>query len=280
MDWARIADWPLADLSRQITGPRHRWHVQSQGEQPDVLLLHGAGGSTHSFADVIRALGPEMPLVALDLPGHGFTKLGGQNRSGLAAMADDIGALCQAQNWQPRVILAHSAGTAVALRLAAKMAPAPAVLGINPALEEFEGVAGVLFPALAKLLAAVPFTAALFAATSGRRVDALINATGSSIPDESMNCYRALVADRDHVDGALKMMAQWSLAPLWQDMAALPRNVQFIAGANDGTVPAAVAEASAKRLPNAQATVLPDLGHLLHEERPDLIAERVRALLP
>ncbi|MEM8577003.1 MAG: alpha/beta fold hydrolase BchO [Pseudomonadota bacterium] len=277
MDWARISDWPLAHLSRRVVGPRHRWHVQVQGEAPEVLLIHGAGGSTHSFAGVIRALGPDLPLVALDLPGHGFTQLGGQQRSGLAAMRDDCLALCAQEGWQPRLIVAHSAGTAVALAMARRMDPVPAVIGINPALDEFEGIAGLLFPALAKLLAAVPFTASLFAATSAGRVDALIKATGSRIPDESMACYRALIADRDHVDGALKMMSQWSLRGLWS--GAMPPRVQFVTGAKDGTVPPAVAARAAKRLNGAAVEEVPGLGHLLHEEDPERIADRIRAAL-
>ena len=41
-------DWPLRAHARRIRA-RHDWWVVEHGVGPEVLLLHGAGGSGHSF---------------------------------------------------------------------------------------------------------------------------------------------------------------------------------------------------------------------------------------
>ena len=281
MRWPPPTDWPHRARSRQIYCRPHRWHVQEMGEGDTVLLLHGAGGSTHSFRDLMPLLAAQYHVVALDLPGQGFTQLGARHRSGLEPTAEDVTTLCAQEGWQPTAIVGHSAGGALALRLSGRLKSpqdrAPVVVGINPALDTFKGLAGVLFPAMAKLLAAVPFTARMFAATTAtpKRVQALVASTGSEISAEGRSYYQRLIGDRDHADAALLMMAQWELDGLLQDLPELPARALFIVGQNDKTVPPAVSDKAAALMPNAQTLPLPGLGHLAHEEDPGEIAAHI-----
>ena len=285
MDWAGISDWPNAPLSRRITGPVHRWHVQEAGEGKTVLLLHGAGGSTHSFRDLIPELATTFHVIALDLPGQGFTQLGARHRCGLDAMAQDIAALCHQEGWSPDVIIGHSAGGAVALRLAQPdLSPpgrVPLVIGINAALSEFKGLAGLLFPGMAKALAAVPFTASLFSGASANpaRIKALISSTGSVLDDRGLALYRRLVGDRNHVDGTLLMMANWKLKPLLSKLDSHAGPVHFIVGDNDKTVAPNVSEGVARQIAGAQVHHMPNLGHLVHEEKPTEVAALIRSII-
>ncbi len=285
MRWPPPADWPNAALSRQVFCPPHRWHVQETGSGETLILLHGAGGSTHSFRDVIPLLSAQYHVVALDLPGQGFTQLGARHRCGLTAMAEDIARLCAQEGWQPRALIGHSAGGALALALCqmalSPRGQAPRVIGINPALDTFPGLAGVLFPVMAKMLAALPFTAQLFSATSGKpaRVKALIDRTGSKLDSEGLALYARLVGDRDHADATLLMMAQWDLAPLLKGLPDVPAGTLFIVGDNDRTVPPKVSDKAAARMPNARVMHLPQLGHLAHEEAPVEITGQILRFL-
>lgn len=189
-------------------------------------------------------------------------------------MATDIARLCAQEGWAPDVIVGHSAGCAVALRLAepdlSPRGQAPLVIGINAALAQFKGLAGLLFPVMAKALAALPFTASLFSGASSNpaRVKALIGSTGSDLDAEGLDLYRRLVGNRNHVDGTLLMMSQWSLDPLLARLPEHPSRVHFIVGDRDATVPPDVPEKAAARMRNATIHRMPGLGHLAHEERP------------
>lgn len=248
------------------------------GSGETLMLFHGAGGSTHSFRDLMPLLARRFHVVALDLPGQGLTQLGARHRCGLGPVVEDIAALCERMAWRPAGLVGHSAGGAVALGLAARWgetgSAAPKVVGINAALNNFEGLAGALFPVLAKLLAAVPFTARAFsnASATPERVRALIASTGSSIGPDGLALYRRLIADRDHVDGTLLMMAQWSLDNLEAALPDLVAPTLFLVGDNDKTVPPRVSEKAAARMRLAQVTHLAGAGHLAHEEYPEQVA--------
>ncbi len=147
-------DWPFRNHARRIRA-RHDWWVVEQGTGPDVLLLHGAGASGHSFRSLVPALAGYRCLVP-DLPGQGFTRPGSRGRFGIQPMAEDLAGLCAAAGWQPRYVIGHSAGVPLGLQLST-LIPLNAVIGINAALGQFDGAAGFLFPLLARALAATPF---------------------------------------------------------------------------------------------------------------------------
>ncbi len=281
MRWPPPADWPHAALSRQVHSRPHRWHVQETGTGETLLLLHGAGGSTHSFRMLLPLLAVQYHVVAIDLPGQGFTQLGARHRSGLEATAEDMTRMCRQEGWHPTAIIGHSAGGALALRLSQQLVSPrghpPKVVGINAALDNFKGLAGVLFPVLAKLLAAVPFTAKVFAQSSAApgRIEALIRSTGSDIDAEGLSYYRRLISDRDHADATLMMMANWSLDGLQHDLGTVPAGTLLIVGDNDATVPPEVSDKAARKLPDARVVHLPGLGHLAHEEAPETVARLI-----
>ncbi|WP_371060838.1 alpha/beta fold hydrolase BchO [Rhodosalinus sp. 5P4] len=282
MDWARdLPGWPNADMSRRAAVAPHRWHVQEAGAGETLLLIHGAGGSTHSFRDLLPILAADRHVVALDMPGQGFTRAGTKSRCSLPLMTTDIAALVAAEGWQPRAIIGHSAGAAIALALAERLTPAPDVIGINAALGNFEGVAGWLFPALAKLLALNPFTASAFTlgGASPARVRRLIGSTGSELDETGLALYARLMGDRDHVDATLKMMAQWSIDPLIGRLPDLAARTLFITGDRDRAVPPSVSDRAAARLPDARVVHLPGLGHLAHEENPAAVAAEIEGFL-
>ena len=266
-------DCPLSDHSRQILHRPHRWHVQEAGSGPMILLIHGAGGATQSFRHLFPILIQTHHVVAIDLPGQGFTQMGARQRCGLDHMTEDIASLCRAQGWNPAIILGHSAGGAIALRLwELGLRPAEIVL-INAALSNFKGVAGLLFPVMAKALAATPFSASIVTATSSRNtIRNLITGTGSTLDDAGIDLYYRLLGDRGHVDGTLSMMAQWSLDGLLSRLPQITTPVHLISGLNDRAVPPSVSRDAAARLPQARLTELAQLGHLAHEENAALIA--------
>jgi magnesium chelatase accessory protein len=265
---------PHRAASRRVRAGPHDWHVQVLGSGPDLLCLHGAGASGHSFHRLAAHL-PGYRLILPDLPGQGLSRAGDPRRLGLDEMAADLGRLMGAGGWVPRAIIGHSAGAALALRLAPLLpAPPAALVGINAALSPFEGVAGWLFPRLARAMAtASPLAAGAARAMLGpAAVERLIRSTGST-PDAAMlAAYSRLVRLPGHVEGTLAMMAAWRLEPLVADLPRTVPPVLLIAAADDRAVPPAVARRAAARIPRAELALLPRGGHLVHEAAPAAVA--------
>jgi magnesium chelatase accessory protein len=277
---AMPADWPFRELSREVAVGPLRWHIQTGGSGPTLLLLHGAGGATHSWRALLPLLLPRYRIIAPDLPGQGFSTLARRTRAGLDPMAEDIAALLAQEGWAPDAIIGHSAGAALALRLAEILPhPPKAIVAINPALGTFDGVAGWLFPLMAKLLALNPFVPRLFARLSGgeARVRALLASTGSPLDAEGVAHYRRLVADPAHVDGTLAMMAQWNLDGLLRRLPRISVPTLFVLGTSDRAVPPSQGAAQAARMRHATVLRIPDRGHLVHEEDAPAVAA---AILP
>lgn len=273
MDWARDgADWPNRSTSRFVEAGGLRWHVQMAGTGPAVLLLHGTASSTHSWRGVFPLLAQGHCVVALDLPGHGFTSAPGVARGWtLPGMAGAVADLLWVLDIAPQIVAGHSAGAAILVRAALDGRIAPRhIVSFNGALLPFHGVGRHLFPTLARLMFLNPVMPAVFSwrASHGGVVDGLIESTGSRIDAAGLACYRRLMADRGHVGAALSMMASWDLDALERLLPRLAPPLTLIVGAEDKAIPPRDAERVRAVLPGATVRVLAGLGHLAHEERP------------
>ncbi len=278
MEWE---GWPNARASRFVDCRPHRWHVQEMGTGgPRILLIHGAGAGLMSYRKLLPLLARNYRAMAVDLPGHGLSRMGTRMRQGLDPMAQDLAALLAQEGFAPDLVVGHSAGAAVALRLATLPGSSPrGIVGLNAALAPFKGMAGWLFPAMARMLALNPLTAHVFArlSSSEASVRALLNSTGSRIDAAGVALYRRLIADPAHVDGTLAMMSQWRLERLLEDLPLIGVPVLLLTGANDRVVPPSVSAEAARRLPAAQLIELAGLGHLAHEEAPEAVLKPLHA---
>lgn len=274
------ANWPFRDASRHIASRPHLWHVQEMGAGPTLLLIHGAGGATHSWRNLIPLLTSHYRVIAFDLPGQGFTVLGDRSRCGLDAIAQDIAGLCAHEGWQPAAVIGHSAGAAIALRLVEIM-PLQAVVGINAALSKFDGMAGWLFPAVAKLLAVTPFIPQIFSKLAGTpsQVHDLLVSTGSHIEPAGEAQYLHLVRMPSHVDATLTMMAQWTLDALLARLGQQTTPCLLLTGSNDRAVPPAVSRRAAAVIERAQLASCAGFGHLVHEEAASQVADLILPFL-
>lgn len=276
-----LTAWPHAEHSRFVDVRPHHWHVQEMGEGDTVLLLHGASGSTHSWRDVMSDLAQDHHVIAIDLPGHGQTRLGSRHRSSLTLMAEDVRALIQHENWHLKAILAHSAGAALGLRILQSTKSDVPLIAVNPALTPFKGMAGVLFPIAARVVALSPIMSKMIKRkmSGPGQVVSLMETTGSKISPEGLNLYAKLFRSDSHLEGTLLMMAQWKLDGLVADLPRITVPCTFLVGENDKAVPPRSVRETAGKMPNAKVISYEGFGHLLHEEAPALVADQLRAVL-
>ena len=293
LQWASDgARWPHRAHSRFVQAAGLSWHVQQfdapQPSAPTALLLHGTGASTHSWRTLAPLLMPHFNVLSLDLPGHAFTDMPSEGANAasmsLPGMAQAIGQLLAILGVTPALMVGHSAGAAIAVRMALDAIVSPQrIISINGALQPLGGLAGQVFSPVAKLMSALPFVPSLFSwqAAQPSVLQRLIDSTGSTLDAEGMALYGLLVSNPGHAAGALGMMAHWDLPQLAADIPRLKIPISLIVGSNDHTVPPRQASRLVALWPTSSAspppelTVLPGLGHLAHEERADLVAQIV-----
>lgn len=274
-------DWPFRAQTRRIAARPHDWNViDTGGDGPALLLLHGAGGAGHSFRNLIPLLAPRYRVIVPDLPGQGFTRSGARGRYGIDAMAEDMATLCRDMGVAPLALIGHSAGAALALRMASLLNPR-GIVGINAALGAFDGAAGVMFPLLARVLAVTPFIPHVVARLWGNpaTVAKLLTATGSPLDATGQAQYLTLVRDAAHVDGTLGMMAQWRLDDLMRQLPTIATPTLLIASSGDLAVPARISQDAARHMPAATYAELPGHGHLVHEEAAAEVADLILPFL-
>lgn len=274
--------WPLRAHSHTARVAPYRWHLVRKGRGRDALLLHGAGASSHSWHRLIEPLSKRYRITAPDLPGHHLTRSYTRARLSLPQMRDDLHHLLGRLGVSPRLMIGHSAGAALALSLAARLpAPPDFIVLINGAVENFRGPAAIVMPLMARLLALNPL-AGPFLSHEAQRPDAvrkMLRVTGSHLDEEGMSYYEHLVADPRHIDGTVGMMASWSLNSIEPLLPKLSCPVLLLHADGDGAVSVNVAKRAAAVLPNATLKVLPGCGHLVHEERPELVLDAIEAFI-
>ena len=282
MDWQKEGhNWSLPEISRFCCVRPYNWHIQDTkgSNKPVLLLLHGTGASTHSWAQIIPKFMKDFRIIAIDLPGHGFTQTKILNRSSLKNMADDIIALLATECVKPNLIMGHSAGAALAFRLAIDIGySVGGVISINGVLDSyFGGFNSFLFPIAAKALALNPFAAPFIAninkATS--KTKKINEVTGSNINKSSIEYYNRLFSDTSHISGTLSMMAQWKLERLNIELNDLKQRSLFLIGENDRMVSVESLKNYANKVKGSQIVIEKKLGHLMHEEAPDLVYNHV-----
>lgn len=277
--WERDGrDWPNRAASRFVRAAGLRWHVQVMGDGPALLLAHGTGSSTHSWRDLAPLLARHFTVVAPDLPGHGFTDMPAARRLSLPGMSDALNDLLHAMQVAPMLAVGHSAGAAVLARMTLDGQIAPrGLVSLNGALLPLYGLPGKVFAPLARVLAGLPLIPQVFAWHAGDRsvVERLLRDTGSTLDPAGVALYAKLASNPVHASAALAMMAHWDLEPLLHDLPRLQPPLLMIVGSNDRTIAPEEAQRVRELVPTAKLVTQAGLGHLAHEEAPDVTANLV-----
>lgn len=100
--------------------PRPRLSVRRWGSAtPQLVLIHGLGDGGFVWESFARLLDPDLAAWALDLRGHGDSDWDPLRRYGIEAYADDVECVLRHVGVSRPVLIGHSLGGAVAIRVAA-----------------------------------------------------------------------------------------------------------------------------------------------------------------
>ena len=277
--WEREQEtWPNRNFSSFVDAGGIHWHVQHAGSGPPLLLIHGTGASTHSWRDLMPILAQHYAVIALDLPGHGFTDGVPARRRSIAGMSDCVHAVLREMQIAPVFCVGHSAGAVIACRMALDAHIAPEVIiSINGAFLPLSRAAHRLFSPLAQLLAGSSLLPELLArhVISRANVMRLLAGTGSQLDAQGADLYHRLVRNPRHLAGALGMMGSWDLDSFARELPRLATRLVLMVGSNDLAVPPRQAIHIRSRVRDSEVLTLADLGHLAHEEAPERVAHEI-----
>lgn len=272
------ADWPNAKFSRIVESFGTRWHLQSVGSGPPIVLLHGTAASTHSYRDVIPVLAKDFSVLALDLPGHAYSSRLPDGDMSLNAIVRALSGLFETLAIRPRFMVGHSAGAAIALRHALDQpAGIEAIVGLNAALLPFGGLLQGLFSPMAQFFASTRLMPLMLAkrAADRKAVERVIRGTGSVIDAYGIDLYQRLFEREGHIASVLAMMAAWDLGGLHHDLPKLEPRLLLVSGGRDRAVSPREATRVAGDIRRAEIVEFDDCGHLAHEEHPARVAATI-----
>lgn len=281
--WEREGvEWPNRALSCFVAAGGLSWHIQEAGAGPALLLVHGTGAATHSWAGLLPLLADHYRVLAMDLPGHGFTSSPPPAQLSLTGMADAVAALLDELRFAPDICVGHSAGVAILARLCLDDRIHPHLLiSLSGALLPLRGLAGRWFSPAAKLFARsslVPRFFARGARKDPRSVERMVDGTGSRLRKDEIALYRLLISYPGHLAAALNMMANWDLEPLTRELPQLRTRLALVSFGKDLMVPPTEAMRVKRLVPSAEHHALKGFGHLAHEEDPAVILDLIRSL--
>lgn len=245
-----------------------RLHLRDTGprEAPALVMLHGFGGSLHTWDDWAALLEPDHRVIRIDLPGFGLT---GADPTGdytdarsmalLLALLDRLGV-------QRATLIGNSMGGRIAWAFAAAHTDRVAKLVlVSP--DGFAGP-GVEYgkaqevPALMRVL---PYT---LPRSMLRANLAIAYADQAKLTDATVQrAYDMMVAPgvRSAIVARMGQMVLPDPVPL---LRQLTMPTLLLWGDKDGMIPVTNAQDYLAALPDATLVVLPGIGHVPQEEAP------------
>jgi len=257
--------------------PGRRVSTLTMGEGPDVLLLHGLGGTKSSFYDTAAALSREGYRVhAIDFPGFGGSSKPATAPYSARWFAETVVLTMDALEIDRAHLVGNSMGGRVALevgmrhpdRVAALALLCPAVAFVK---REFHPIVRLARPEFGLL--PHRFTRGMVAGQFWSMFgdpDAVDPAVADVAVDEFQRIYASAGARFAFLCAARNIYLDkpFGKTGFYSRLADLEAPSLFVWGSHDPLIPAAFERHVARWLPSAEQIVLDGCGHVPQVERP------------
>jgi len=301
-----LSAWPgVVDTELEVGGRSVRV-LCVESRRPDgggtpQLLVHGLGGSSVTWVEVMSGLAEHGPVVAVDLPGFGRTLPVEGDTLTVRGYVDFVLEVAGSLGWDRFDLHGNSMGGLVAVLLAARHPGRVAHLVlVSPALPPRTPLHFAL-PARATIDGMVPIAVSTVSAA----VLGVVGVAGPELTERrNRQLLRLIYADPDGVDRSLLELmaadfrgddattvrsrrhalrsATRSIAALWTDPRGVWRAIDrvkaptlLLGGTRDALIPAKVLRAVLARRPDWTGRVLDDRRHALMMEDPAAYLEEI-----
>jgi 2-succinyl-6-hydroxy-2,4-cyclohexadiene-1-carboxylate synthase len=256
-------------------------NVELAGAGRPLLLLHGFTGSAATWRSQIARLAPHMRAIAPDLVGHGRSDAPiDPERYRMERCVEDLLALLYTLDVERVDVLGYSMGGRVALHLAAT---APWRVRALVLESSSPGIADPL-----ERQARAASDEALAGSIERNGLSAFVDrwerlplfASQAALPADVRAKLRAQRLQNNPLGlaNSLRGMGAGRQEPLWERLATLHIPALLIAGELDAKY-CAIAQSMAAALPDAQTAIVPNAGHAVHLEQPDVFMRNVLRFL-
>jgi pimeloyl-ACP methyl ester carboxylesterase len=273
---------PLLQI-RDIPVGRQRVSTLTMGHGPDVVLLHGLGGTRASLLETAAALSQRYRVHAPDLPGFGSSSKPARGAYNARWFAETMLEMMDRLEVDSAHLVGNSMGGRVALEMG-MIAPArvrtlgllcPAVAwvkrGLHPIVRVLRPELGMLPHAFSRRAVASQFWS-MFC-----NRDLIDPAVGDLMVDEFRRIYQSAGARYAFLSSARNIYLEAPFGPngFYPRLAELEPPALFIWGSHDRLVPPGFARHVGRWMPGAEQVTLQRCGHVPQVE---LFAETTELL--
>lgn len=244
--------------------------VETAGSGPDLVLLHGWGLHGGIFAPLVERLAARFRTHAVDLPGHGHSRIAGPHR--LDRWTDAVRGAVPAQ----AVWLGWSLGALVALKAALEAPAAVQRLVLVAATPRFTTAPD--WPHAQEPALLDRFAEALTQDFRRTVQDFLtLQSLGDADARAQVRALRPLLFTHGDPDpavlaGGLEILRDTDLRP---ELGRIDTPALVVTGARDRLTPPAAAQALAAGLAHGSVEIIPGVAHTPFLASPDFFAARV-----
>ncbi len=233
-------------------------HLQDTGRFP-VVLLHGAGGTHLHWPPEVRRL-PGQPVYALDLPGHGKSE--GLGQQSIPDYASAVLRWLDEMQIDQAVVTGHSMGGGITQWLALNYPGRIAGLGLVGTGARLRVLPEILenssnsltLPACIEMI-----TARSYAATTDPR---LVELAAARMAETRATVLHGDFLACDRFD-------------VMEDIERIQAPALVVTGMEDQMTPPRYAQYLANKLPHASLVLVPDAGHMVMLEQPQVVAREL-----
>jgi pimeloyl-ACP methyl ester carboxylesterase len=271
---------PLLQIHEVPVG-RYRISTLTMGHGPDVLLLHGLGGTRASFFETAAALSARYRVHAPDLPGFGSSSKPARAPYNARWYSETMLGLLDALEIRCAHVVGNSMGGRVAIEMALTapervralglLCPAVAWVkrGFHPLVRLLRPEFGLLPHGFSRRAVASQFWSMFYDR------DLIDPEVGGLMVDEFRRIYHSPGARLAFLASArnIYLEAPYGRRGFYPRLAELSRPALFIWGTHDRLVPAAFGRHVRRWLPRAEQVTIQSCGHVPQVERPTEINE-------
>ncbi|HGS4501725.1 TPA: alpha/beta fold hydrolase [Vibrio parahaemolyticus] len=245
-------------------------NYKQEGQGQTVVLIHGLFGSLSNLGLLARDLVEDHSVISIDLRNHGLSFH--SDTHNYTDMAQDVATLLQHLNVEPSIIVGHSMGGKVAMKLA-DIAPnlvkqlvvldmAPVAYQTNRHDNVFDGLLAVIKEKPAN-----------------RQQTLEILAQHIEMDGVRQFLSKSLFKNKDHMAWRFNvdsLLSNYAEIIGWQDIAPTEIPTLFIKGGDSDYLMPEHQPSVQRQFKQAKAHIIANTGHWLHAEKPAEVMRVIR----